>query len=365
MGRLGRVRRHECSERCSQEPGVLRGRQARRPRRYADAVEAVTAHTSSAKPPLSKVSIIGAGSVGSSLAYACLIRGSAQAVALYDINTKKVDAEVRDLAHGTQFTPSSRIMGGADIEVVKDSSIVIITAGAKQKPGQSRLDLADTNAQILTKLLPDLLEQAPDATYVLVTNPCDVLTVVAHAISGLPAGKVFSTGTMLDTSRLRWSIAQRCNVAQRNVHATIAGEHGDSEFPLWSCATIGHVPIRDWRVGGEKAFTDEVLAELADEAIHAAYSIIEGKGATNYAIGLAGARLVEALSNPQRSILPLSSVLDDYYGVSGVALSVPTLVSNQGIERVVEVPMDSAELSMLHASASALRETLGRLGYPA
>ncbi|GAA1398649.1 L-lactate dehydrogenase [Luteococcus peritonei] len=310
----------------------------------------------------SKLSIVGAGAVGTSLAYAALIRGSANVISLYDIDKKKVDAEVRDLAHGTQFT-SSVVMGGDDIGVVKDSSVVIITAGAKQKPGQTRLDLAATNAKIMEKMMPGLLKQAPDALYVLVTNPCDVLTVVAQKVSGLPSSQIFSTGTMLDTSRLRWLISKKANVTQRNVHTTIVGEHGDSEFPVWSSATISHVPIRDWTVSGKKVFTDDVLDQLAHEAAHAAYEVIEGKGATNYAIGLAGARLVEALLAPARTVLPLSSVLTNYYGVSEVALSLPTLVSSAGIERVVEIPMDPTEVSALHLSAEQLRASLAQLGY--
>ncbi|HOQ54112.1 MAG TPA: L-lactate dehydrogenase, partial [Micropruina sp.] len=155
-----------------------------------------------------KLSVIGAGAVGSSLAYAALIRGSAQRIALYDINDKKADAEVRDLNHGTQFTPSSGVEGGGNIEVVKGSDVVIITAGAAQRPGQTRLELAEVNTNILKSLMPQLLEQAPNALYVLVTNPCDVLTVVAQKVSGLPSTQVFSTGTMLDTSRLRFAIAE-------------------------------------------------------------------------------------------------------------------------------------------------------------
>ena len=228
-----------------------------------------------------KISVIGAGSVGSSLAYACLIRGSADIVCLYDINKDKVEAEVADLAHGTQFTPAS-VMGGADIKDTVNSDIVFITAGAKQKPGQTRLDLAGVNAGILKSLMPQLLEQSPNALFVLVTNPCDVLTVVAQNISGLPSSRVFSTGTMLDTSRLRWLIRQWANVAQRHVHATIVGEHGDSEFPLWSIAQISGVPIHEWKVDGESVFTDEVLDDLAHEAAFAAYKIIEGKGCLLY-----------------------------------------------------------------------------------
>ena len=307
-----------------------------------------------------KISVIGAGSVGSSLAYACLIRGSADIVCLYDINKDKVEAEVADLAHGTQFTPAS-VMGGADIKDTVDSDIVFITAGAKQKPGQTRLDLAGVNAGILKSLMPQLLEQSPNALFVLVTNPCDVLTVVAQNISGLPSSRVFSTGTMLDTSRLRWLIRQWANVAQRHVHATIVGEHGDSEFPLWSIAQISGVPIHEWKVAGESVFTDEVLDDLAHEAAFAAYKIIEGKGATNYAIGLTGARLAEALLGANRSILPLSSVIDDVHGIKNVALSMPCIVSREGIEGVVPVPMSDGEITKLHASAERLKDSLSSL----
>jgi len=310
----------------------------------------------------SKLSIVGAGAVGTSLAYAALIRGSAKVVALYDIATKKVEAEVKDLAHGTQFT-NSVVMGGDDITAVRDSSIVIITAGAKQKPGQTRLDLAATNARILSSMMPQLVEQAPEALYVLVTNPCDVLTVIAQRVSGLPTAQVLSTGTLLDTSRLRYLVAQKAQVAQPNVHSMIVGEHGDSEFPLWSSARISSVPIRDWTVAGERVFTQEVLDTLAHEAAFAAYEVIEGKGATNYAIGLAGARLVEALLSPTRSVLPVSSVLDGQYGISGIALSLPTLVSEHGIDRVLEAPMSADEVSLLHASAERIRQTAASVGF--
>ena len=312
-----------------------------------------------------KLSVIGAGAVGSSLAYAALIRGSAQEIALYDINEKKADAEVRDLAHGTQFTPSTGgVIGGGNVEVVKDSDVVIITAGAAQKPGQTRLDLAGINANILKSLMPQLLEQAPNALYVLVTNPCDVLTVVAQKVSGLPTNRVFSTGTMLDTSRLRFAIAQVARISTAHVHANILGEHGDSEFPVWSSAKITSIPIRDWVDStGKKMFDEPLLDQLGDEAMHAAYKVIEGKGATNYAIGLTGARLTEALMSPTRSVFPLSSVLDGWHDLHDVALSVPTLVSSKGIERVLDVPLDDSEVAKLKASAETLKGTLKSLGF--
>lgn len=297
--------------------------------------------------------------MGTSIAYAALIRGSARQIALYDINDKKVQAEVHDLAHGTQFTPSTVVTGGSDIRVVAHSSVIIITAGARQHPGQTRLELAGVNAQIMKDLVPRLLEQAPNAVLVLVTNPCDVLTVVAQRVSGLPAGRVISTGTLLDTSRLRWAIAQRAGVSLSNVHAAMFGEHGDTEFPIWSSATIAQLPIREWTdLSGRRIFTEEVLADIAYDTVHAAYEIIEGKGATNYAIGLAGARLVEAMLNNQRKIWPLSSVLTNYRGISEVALSVPSLVGPNGIERVFEFPMDAHELSLLRTSAKAIRQSL-------
>ena len=320
--------------------------------------------TEQAPKSVSKLSVIGAGAVGSSLAYAALTRGSAREIALYDIAEKKVEAEAADLLHGTQFTPTNSVVGGADIAVTKDSSVVIITAGAAQKPGQTRLELAGVNANILKGLMPQLLEQSPNAIYVLVTNPFDVLTVVAHKISGLPTGRVFSTGTMLDTSRLRWGIARTCGIHQSNVHANILGEHGDSEFPVWSTARIGQIPIREWTdADGKLLFSQDVLDDLADEAMHAAYKVIEGKGATNYAIGLTGARLTEVLHSPIQRLLPLSSVLTDYKGISDVALSVTSIVSNRGIERVLDIPMNDEEYAKFKNSAETLRASLKELGF--
>lgn len=310
----------------------------------------------------SKLSIIGAGAVGTSMAYAAMIRGAADVISVYDIAKQKVEAEVEDLAHGTQFTHSV-IMGGADIEATSGSDVVVITAGARQKPGQSRLDLAGINAGILAKMMPQLQEQSPDALFVIVTNPCDVLTVVAQKESGLPASRVFSTGTLLDTSRLRYAVAEKCNVTQTNVHVNVVGEHGDSEFAVWSQATISSLPIKEWQVHGGTTFTDEELATMEHEAAHAAYRIIEGKGATNYGIGMAGARLVESLLTARRSILPLSSILDGYLGINGVALSMPTLVSSDGVKRIVEIPMDDSEKQKFLNSAEALQQTLTSIGY--
>lgn len=309
----------------------------------------------------SRLAIIGAGAVGSSLAYASLIRGSAREVVLYDIDAPRVEAEVLDLAHGTPFTGSSTITGGADLDVIAGANVVVVTAGAKQHPGQSRLDLAGVNVGILRSLMPELVERAPNAVYVLVTNPCDVLAVAAQRFSGLPAGRVFSSGTVLDSSRLRWRLAERFDVAPSSIHAMIVGEHGDSEFPLWSQSRIGPIPIREWVDASGDSMTVEGLDRIADEVKNAAYKVIAGKGATNYAIGLSGARIVEAVLNDEGAILPVSSVLDNYRGISGVALSVPSIVDAAGVSRVIEVPFSAEEERLLHTSAEAIRESLAAL----
>lgn len=310
----------------------------------------------------SKVSIIGAGAVGTSTAYALLIKKIAGEIALYDVNQAKVDAEVLDLAHGSQFTEPSRIYGGSDIEVVRNSDVVVITAGAKQEPGQTRLDLAATNIKILKSLMPDLVRLAPDAIFLLVTNPCDVLAYAAVQISGLPANRVFSSGTVLDSSRLRWQLAEKVGVSTSSVHAMIVGEHGDSEFPLWSEAKIGPVKLSEWRVANRTPLSLEELDEIALSVKNAAYKVIEGKGATNYAIGLSAARIVEAILRDESVILPVSSVLTDYLGVSDVALSVPTVVNRQGAARTIPMEMSANELTKFIASANALKASIANLG---
>ncbi len=309
----------------------------------------------------SKLTVIGAGAVGSSLAYAALIRESAREVALFDIDTARVGAEVLDLAHGTPFTGASRIVGGSDLSVADGSNVVVITAGAKQKPGQTRLELAGVNVGIIRTLMPELVERAPGAVFVIVSNPCDVLTVAAQRLSGLPASRIFASGTVLDSARLKWLLAERLGVAASSTHAMIVGEHGDSEFPLWSQARIGPVPVAHWDAGDGPLSRDE-LDRIADDVKNAAYAVIAGKGATNYAIGLSGARIVEAILRDEGAVLPVSSVLDGYHGVSGVALSVPSVIDRTGVRRVIDVPFDDEEQARFVASADAIRRWLDELG---
>jgi L-lactate dehydrogenase len=310
----------------------------------------------------STLAIIGAGAVGTSLAYAALIRQSAREVVLYDIDTARVEAEVLDLAHGTQFTGASGVTGGSDLGMIAGANMVVVTAGAKQHPGQSRRDLAAVNVGILRDLMPQLVEHAPQAVFMLVTNPCDVLAVAAQRISGLPASRVFASGTVLDSSRLRWLLAQRAGVSPSSVHAMIVGEHGDSEFPLWSQASIGPVPLLDWQPAEGAPFTADELDGIADDVKNAAYRVIAGKGATNYAIGLSGARIAEAVLRDEGAILPVSSVLTDYHGIDGVALSVPSVVDAGGVSRVIDVPFTAGEEQQLRQSADAITATLRDLG---
>ena len=309
----------------------------------------------------SKLTVVGAGSVGSSVAYAALIRGSARHVALYDIATAKVEAEVLDLAHGTQFTGSIDIIGGSDISVAAGSHVVVITAGAKQNPGQTRIELAEVNAGIIRNMMPALLEVAPNAVYVIVTNPCDVLTVIAQEETGLPPERIFASGTVLDTSRLRWKLGERAGVSTASVHAHIIGEHGDTEFPLWSRATIGTVPILEWETPGHPRFTLDELQDIAVDVRDAAYKVIQGKGATNYAIGLSSARIVEAILRDEHAVMPVSTVLRDFHGLDGVALSVPSIVSAAGAVPIRNTSFSDQELALLRESADALKAVAASL----
>ncbi|WGT46911.1 L-lactate dehydrogenase [Tessaracoccus lacteus] len=309
-----------------------------------------------------KLSVVGAGAVGTSLAYAALIKGVASEVVLQDINAKKVHAEVLDLAHGSQFIPSARIDGSDDVAVTQGSDIVVISAGAKQQPGETRMDLANKTVGLMKKIIPPLVEQSPDAIFLMVTNPVDVTTLAALKISGLPENQVFGSGTVLDSSRLRWLVANEVQLAMGNVHTLVCGEHGDTEIPLWSSASIGGIPIDDWeRQTGQlgKAVRDDI----AHRVVHAAYEVIEGKGATNYAIGLSGTRIIEAILRNEHRVLPVSGMLDNWHGISGVCMSVPRVVERRGVGDALELPLSDEEYKGLKASADHIREVAGSLGF--
>ncbi|MGE5608765.1 MAG: L-lactate dehydrogenase [Bacillota bacterium] len=312
---------------------------------------------------INKIAIIGAGSVGATIAYASLIRGVAKQIVLQDVNKQKVEAEVLDLNHGMQFVPMATVAGSDDLEICHDADVIVITAGAKQKAGQTRMDLAAANAEICRKIVPRLVELSPRAILLLVTNPVDVITYVTLKISGLPAQRVFGSGTVLDSSRFRFLIAKRLKVAVQNVHAYVAGEHGDSEIPLWSSATVGNIPLHAWAVPGHGKLSVRDRAEIFDNVKNAAYQIIHGKGATNYAIGLAAARILEAILRDESRVLPVSSLTNDFYGISDVCLSLPSIVNRSGVDAILPIPLNDAEKAGLENSAQVIRAAIGALGF--
>ena len=282
-----------------------------------------------------KVAVVGAGSVGATVAYAALMRGVARTVALYDINAAKVEAEVLDLGHGIQFMPMAQVIGSDDLAVCADADVVVVTAGAKQKPGQTRLDLAEATIGLVTGLMPRLVEVAPDAIYIMVTNPVDIVTYAAMRASGLDGGRLFGSGTVLDSSRLRWLIAQHCNVAVQNVHAYIAGEHGDSEIPLWSSASVGSVPLLEWRGSrtGNGPF-DEADPD-ADRRRGGRVRVPDHRGQGRDQLRRGAGRDPDHRGRAQGREAGPAGVLDarrDYYGISDVCLSVPSVVGRRGVE---------------------------------
>ncbi len=310
-----------------------------------------------------KIGIVGAGSVGATIAYACMVRGVGKHISLFDRVRAKVEAEVLDLNHGLMFVPMAKLDGSDDITMLEHSDVIVVTAGAKQKPGQTRIDLAETNTAICRALIPDLLRVAPDAKLLLVTNPVDVLTYVALKLSGLDSSRVLGSGTVLDSSRFRFLIAQRCAVAVQNVHAYIAGEHGESEIPLWSSASIGNVPVQGWQMAGRRAMSVQEEKEIFESVLTSAERIIQGKGVTNYAIGLAVAAILEAILWNEGRVLPVSSLLTDYRGISDVCLSVPSIVGRKGVEGLLPVPMNPKEEAGLRSSAETVQRVVRSLGF--
>jgi L-lactate dehydrogenase len=272
-------------------------------------------------------------------------------------------SQALDLTHGLQFVPMATVEGSDDIAVCANADVVVITAGAKQRPGVKRMDLAETNTAIIRQLMPPLLKVAPDATILVVTNPVDVITYVTLKLSSLPRQRVMGSGTVLDSSRFRFLIAKRLRVAVQNVHAYIAGEHGDSEVPLWSSATVANVPLHDWAVAQHGNLPIADRTQIYQQVRTAAYQIVAGKGATNYAIGLATAKILESILHDENRILPVSSLLENYRGINDVCLSVPCIVNRGGVEPPLPIPMDPDEEAGLKSSADTIRQAIRRLGF--
>ena len=304
-----------------------------------------------------KLAVIGAGAVGSTLAFAAAQRGIAREIVLEDIAKERVEAEVLDMQHGSSFYPTVSIDGSDDPEICRDADMVVITAGP-------RLELVGATVNILKAIMPNLVKVAPNAIYMLITNPVDIATHVAQKLTGLPENQIFGSGTNLDSARLRFLIAQQTGVNVKNVHAYIAGEHGDSEVPLWESATIGGVPMCDWTpLPGHDPLDADKREEIHQEVKNAAYKIINGKGATNYAIGMSGVDIIEAVLHDTNRILPVSSMLKDFHGISDICMSVPTLLNRQGVNNTINTPVSDKELAALKRSAETLKETAAQFGF--
>jgi L-lactate dehydrogenase len=309
-----------------------------------------------------KVAIVGAGRVGTTLAYTCLVKGVGKTIALYGRDPKRLRAEVLDLSHGLQFVPMATVIGSADLEICRGADVVVVTASAPMAPSGSRLDLAEANVALCWELVPRLVEVAPSAIFLFVANPVDVVTYAALRISGLPRSQVFGTGTVLDSSRLRQLVAGHCGVAVQSVHAYVVGEHGDSEVPLWSSATIGGVPLSQWKNADLPPLDTMARADIFRRVVGGGGAVITGKGFTNYAVSLATARIIESVLYDEHQVLPVSALIDDFIGIKDVCLSVPSVVNRNGVQRNLPVPLSACETEALQRSAEAVRTVIQRCG---
>jgi len=310
--------------------------------------------TEFSRVPSRKGVIIGAGQVGMACAYSLLIQNTLDEMVIVDINQEKLKGEVMDLTHGLPFVEPTQVYAGT-VENAVNADIIIITAGAKQKPGQSRLDLVSRNVEIFRSLIPDLVRYAPQAIILIVTNPVDVMTYVSQKFSGLPPSQVLGSGTVLDTARFRSLLAQKFELDPRSVHAYIIGEHGDSEVPVWSALNISGMPILEGEMPPGK------LAHVFEEVKNAAYEIIQRKGATSYAIGLGVTQIVQAILRNQNRILTVSTLIEDFVGIKDVCLSLPAVTNAQGVSRIVNLPLSDQERDQLQESAQVLRKTIDQL----
>jgi len=310
-----------------------------------------------------KITIIGAGQVGSTVAYALTLKQLASEIVIIDIVKEKAMGEAMDIRQGTPFIGPVNVRDG-DYEDAKGSDIVIFTSGVGRKPGQSRLDLTQTNVNITKSVIPQITKACPNALYVIVANPVDILTYQFIKTSGIPANRVFGTGTMLDTARFRARIAETYKVGQQNVHGYVFGEHGDSSFVPWSLANIGSIPVDDFAA----SYTGDKLPsfdknDVEDYIRKSGGVIIAAKKCTNYGIGVTTANLVEALNYSTDSVLTISSLLRGEYGIDDVCLSIPTVVGSNGIKGHLATPLTDEELASLRHSADCLKEVIKQIDF--
>lgn len=307
-----------------------------------------------------KVAVIGCGFVGSACAFALMQHGLYSDMVLIDANRARAEGEAEDIAHGLLFAKPMNIRAG-DYADAADAAMAVVTAGANQKPGETRLDLVRRNSAIMLSVLGELKKAGFAGNILVVSNPVDVLTRVAQMHAGLPEGRVFGSGTVLDTARLRYLLGEHLDVDHRSVHAFIVGEHGDSEIALWSSATVSGVPLHDFCEMRGYFDHENAMREIGESVKKSAYRIIERKGATYYGIAMAVLRICEAVVRDEKSILPVSAALHGEFGIEEVTLSVPAIVGKGGVEKIVPVSLSEDERTRLHYSADVLRGVCSEL----
>jgi L-lactate dehydrogenase len=309
-----------------------------------------------------RVAIVGTGNVGATFAYALLMSGLASEIVLIDANHRKAEGEAMDMNHAVPLAQPVRVWVG-DYPDCQGAVVTVITAGANQKPGETRLDLAARNADIFKQIVPNVVQHNPNGIILVATNPVDVLSYATWKISGLPKERVLGSGTILDTARFRFLLSQHFGVDPRSVHAYIIGEHGDSEVPVWSLANIAGMrfPVfcEQMNVGCEKQDLHKIFEQTRD----AAYHIIERKGATYYAVATGILRIVEAILRDQGTVLSVSSLIEDYYGINDVFFSLPTVIDRGGVERILRLKLNDEEAEGLRKSAQLLQDLARQMGY--
>jgi len=307
-----------------------------------------------------KIAIVGVGNVGATFAYALLGSSLASQIVLIDANKNRAEGEAMDLNHAVPLTHSTRIWAG-DYADIAGAAITVVTAGTAQKPGETRLDLVQRNYSIYKTIIPQIVAANPDGLLLIASNPLDVLSYAAMKLSGLPANRVIGSGTILDTARFRYLLSQHAGVDPRSVHAYIIGEHGDSEVPVWSLANIAGMDLTDYCKMNCESFDPEVYENIFAQTRDAAYHIIERKGATYYGIGMGLVRIVEAILRGQNTVLSVSTLIEDYYGINDVYLSLPCVIGRNGVKKFMRLPLNEKEIDGLQKSAKVLRETLNKL----
>ena len=301
-----------------------------------------------------KVVLVGTGFVGMSMAYAMLNRGGVDELVLIDIDKDKTIGEEMDLSHGLPFAPQKMIIKAGDYKECKDAQVVVITAGIPQKPGQSRLELAQTNTKIMKQITESIMASGFNGIIIVASNPVDLMTYVVSKVSGLPKNQVFGSGTVLDTARLRYLMAEYLNVSSKNVHAYIMGEHGDSSFVPWDHAYVGCKRIKDVMKDNNKPMED--LRKIHEDVVNAAYEIIEKKKATYYGIGMALNRLVRAVLDDENSILTVSTYLENEYGQDDIYIGVPAIINSNGVRELVKLELNEKEQKKLDESCRLIKD---------